>query len=296
MKAATTRAARSRRWEQSPGGRFSRAICLSIAALALAAPARAQTEFPAGSETAASGIVSARLSWDAGEAGPANPRLEITRNGGVAFSRAIPKAVCDGCVLVPDSHDDLRTADLDGDGEAEVVVSSYTGGLHCCTIMGVYGLIDSSGGYSELVQDWQSSGFELKDLDHDGGLEVSSRDIRFEDLFTSHFASFPPPAVFEYERPGDLPPKLTDATTRFPAVIRANAAEAKRMLRGVPRGDDNGEGYISAYVADQYMLGHGSAGLREFDRQVKRGVLGSPKAAKRFRRRMLTTLHRYGYR
>ena len=232
LKAATTRAARSRRWEQSPGGRFSRAICLSIAALALAAPARAQTEFPAGSETAASGIVSARLSWDAGEAGPANPRLEITRNGGVAFSRAIPKAVCDGCVLVPDSHDDLRTADLDGDGEAEVVVSSYTGGLHCCTIMGVYGLIDSSGGYSELVQDWQSSGFELKDLDHDGGLEVSSRDIRFEDLFTSHFASFPPPAVFEYERPGDLPPKLTDATTRFPAVIRANAAEAKRMLEG----------------------------------------------------------------
>ena len=44
------------------------------------------------------------------------------------------------------------------------------------------------------------------------------------------------------------------------------------------------------------MLGHGSAGLREFDRQVKRGVLGSPKHAKRFRRRMLATLHRFGYR
>ena len=115
-----------------------------------------------------------------------------------------------------------------------MVVTSYTGGLHCCTIMGVYGLIESSGSYSELVQDWQSSGFELADLDHDGGLEISSRDIRFEDLFTSHFASFPPPAVFEYERPGDLPPTLTDATTRFPAVIRHNAAEAKDAAEGDP--------------------------------------------------------------
>ena len=136
----------------------------------------------------------------------------------------------------------------------------------------------------------------MADLDHDGGLEISSRDIRFEDLFTSHFASFPPPAVFEYERPGDLPPTLTDATTRFPRVIRHNAAEARTLLKGIPRGDDDGEGYISAYVADQLMLGHGSVGLREFDRQVKRGVLGSPKHAKRFRKRMLATLHRFGYR
>jgi hypothetical protein len=267
-----------------------------IVSLAVATPASAQTMFPEGTETAAQGIVSARLSWDAGEPGPENARLEITRNGAVAFSRAIPKVVCEGCQLSPDTGGDLRAADLDGDGEAEVIVTSYTGGLHCCTIMGVYGLIDTSGGYSELVQDWQSSGYELKDLDHDGGLEISSNDIRFEDLFTSHFASFPPPAVFEYQRPGDLAPELVDATKRFPAVIRKNAAEAKRLLKGIPRGDDDGEGYISAYVADQLMLGHGSAGLREFDRQVKRRVLGSPRQASRFRTRMLKVLHRYGYR
>ena len=267
----------------------------ALAALAFAAPAHAQG-VAAGSETAASGIVSAVLSWDAGDIGPAHAKLSIARNGAVAFSREIPKVVCDGCQLNPTSGDDLRVADLDGDGEAEVIVTSYTGGQHCCTLIGVYGLIESSGTYSELVQDWQSSGFTLADLDHDGGLEISSRDIRFEDLFSSHFGSFPPPAVFEYERPGDLAPKLTDATTRFPSLIRRNAADAKKRFGRLHRGDPDGGGFVAAYVADQFLLGHGSTGLRELDHQIARGILGKPKAAKAYRSRLLKLLHRYGYR
>ncbi len=267
-----------------------------VLAFAVAALASAQTMFPEGAETASAGIVSARLSWDAGEAGPANARLEITRNGAVAFSRAIPKVVCEGCRLTPDRGDDLRVADLDGDGEAEVVVTSYTGGQHCCTIMGVYALIDTTGAYSELVQNWASSGFELRDLDRDGGLEISSRDIRFEDLFSSHFGSFPPPAVFEYQRPGDLAPELVDATTRFPALIKRNAADAKRQFSHLHRGADDAGGFVAAYVADQFMLKHGPTGLRELDKQIKRGILGSPKAAKRYRTRLLKLLHKFGYR
>lgn len=48
------------------------------------------------------------------------------------------------------------------------------------------------------------------------------------------------------------------------------------------------------YLADEYLLGHGSAGLREYDRQARRGRLG--KDAKRGRTSLLKLLKLLGYR
>jgi hypothetical protein len=63
--------------------------------------------------------------------------LKIWRGGIVGFDRAIPEVCGGGCK--PTGEGDLQIADLDGDGEAEVLVTGFTGGQHCCTIMGVYG-------------------------------------------------------------------------------------------------------------------------------------------------------------
>src|SRR3954449_10520772 len=97
-----------------------------VAALALAAG-------PPVDETVTSGAVSARLHGDT---------LTITRAGTVAFDRAIPDVVCDGCVL--QGSDDVQLRDLDGDGEPEAIVTAFTGGLHCCSLMGVYGFQDGA--------------------------------------------------------------------------------------------------------------------------------------------------------
>ena len=60
-------------------------------------PSVARAEgFPAGSETAAAGAVSATLSWDLGEFGPRDATLAITRAGALDFSRQIPDVVCTG--------------------------------------------------------------------------------------------------------------------------------------------------------------------------------------------------------
>ena len=48
---------------------------------------------------------------------------------------------------------------------------------------------------------------------------------------------------------------------------------------------------VSAYVADQYLLGHGSTGLRELDKQIERGAV-----KKSFRHKLLSVLHKFGYR
>lgn len=90
--------------------------------------------------------------------------------------------------------------------------------------------------------------------------------------------------------------QLVDVTRRHPALIRRNAAQARRRFRRLHRGDRDAGGFVSAYVADQYLLGHGSAGVRALDRQIARGILGRARTARAFRRRLLTILHAYGYR
>ena len=48
-------------------------------------------------------------------------------------------------------------------------------------------------------------------------------------------------------------------------------------------------GSTEAY--DQYLLGHGPTGLKELDKQIKRGAV-----KKSFRKKLLSVLHKYGYR
>jgi hypothetical protein len=265
---------------------------LIVAALALlAVPAAAHAE----SETVTSGTTTASLTWTPSELGVRDAALSITRNGVTAFDREISEMVCTGCSLPGNGADDVKLVDLDGLGDPEVIVTAYTEGEHCCSLAGFYSFNAQTGGYDELVENFASSGFNLDDLDHDGRPEIVTQDVRFEDRFTSHVASFPPPAVFIFVRQDDVP-LLADVTTKYPSLIRRNAAEAKRGFAKAPRNDPSARGVIAAYVADQYLLGHGPTGLKELDRQARRGVLGSAKSAKAYRSRLLRLLRRYGYR
>lgn len=230
-----------------------------------------------GSETAANGPVSATLRW--GE-GTTNATLTIARGDAQLFSRTVPGAVCDGCALAGDG--DVAVTDLDGDGENEVVVTSTTGGTQCCDLSGVYDFRD--GGYGELTRNWGFAGLNLTDGDGDGRLEFRSTDDRFLKDFTTHASAWPPARVWMYLHQDGVP-ILVDVTSRYGELIRGNAAEAKKRLRGA-RGAD-ARGYAATYVADEYLLGHGATGLRELERR---------KLSRAFRSSLLKRLHRYGYR
>jgi len=266
------------------------ALGFALAAL-LVAPGAAS----AASKTTTVGNVSATLTWTAGEFGVKDTRLTITRAGVVGFDRAIKKVVPDGAIIREDNPDDLKVVDLDGDGEAEVVVRGFSGGAHCCTVGGFYDWRGAS--YGEITEFYGSYGFEIRDVGKNGKLEIESVDARLEDAFSSHAASWPPPRITRYVRSGGRA-RLRDVTRGYPSIIRKNAAEAKKRFKLFKPQDGflDAGGVISGYVADQYLLGRGRVGLREIDRQTRLGRLGTRAQARKFRRDLLRLLDRYGYR
>ncbi len=261
-----------------------------------AGPAAAQLTDEAGSQTSTLGNVSATLRWDKGDFGPKNVHLTIARAGVTALDAAIPVRKCAegnvACVIVPTGKDDLRVRDLNKDGEPEVLVDGFTRGAHCCTTLAIYHWTGT--GYGEILRTFLSSGYGLKDFGADGLVEIVTDDVRFEDLFTSHATSFEPAQVLRFDGG-----RLRDVTRRFPGEVRKNAAQAKKLFKVFKPGSAGvreSRGVIAAYVADQYLLGRSGVGLRELDRQIRIGRLGTRTQGRAFRRQLLRYLDRFGYR
>jgi hypothetical protein len=264
-----------------------RALIVAVGVVLLgSAAARAQ------SESVTSGDVTATLTWTpGGDAGVTDGRLAITRGGVVAFDAAISRVVCDGCTLPGNGAEDVKLVDLDGLGEPEVIVTAVDG---CCSQAGFYSFNAATGGYDELVNPFGSTGFNLDDLDADGRPEIVGQDSRLEPLMSLSTLSMTPPRVLIFLRQDDVP-LLADVTTKYLDLVRPHAGRVKRALAKARTVRDR-SALLTAYVADQCLLGHGSRGLKELDRQIRAGKLGAPRTATRIRRHLLATLKADGYR
>ena len=142
----------------------------------------------------------------------------------------------------------LTVRGLDGDGEPEVILDTYTGGAHCCSVSLIFRRAGAR--YVRSVAFWGNPGYRLADLGRDGRAELVTSDDTFGYLFTSWASSGEPLLVFGYSRG-----KLTDVTRRFPEQIRADADRywhaAQEQLRargGEPRG------LLAAWAADMANL------------------------------------------
>jgi hypothetical protein len=258
-------------------------LAAALALLVFAPVARADDE------SVTSGAVTATLSWSGDSFNTQGAKLTITRSGAVAFSQAIPKVVCDGCVLLGSGADDVRINDLNGDGEPEVVVFGWTGGSGCCTLVGIWDF--QAGSYRELDINDLTAGFNLDDLDGDGADEIISQDVRFNVFFNNAADQLFPPQILHW-LVQDGESIIVDVTDRkYGSEFRANAADAKRRFSRLRRANPNARGWVATYVADQMVLGKRSTGLRELDRQVKRHIVTSS-----FRTSLLKRLKRWGYR
>jgi hypothetical protein len=268
-----------------PRRSLASAAATLLAALGAVAPAAAND---AGSITHGAGDVSATLEWDRADLGVGDARLFVTR-AGVRYDLTIVD-ICDiGCILVPDdpatkpAESMLKIADLDGDGEPEVLVDTFSGGAHCCLTTRL--LTWDGTGYQPRDIAWRDVSYQLRDADGDGRLELVGADPRFSSVFTAFAASAFPPRVLQVVQGAPV-----DVTRRFPALVRADAKRRLRDLRAARRGADI-RGVLAAYVADQYLLGRGSVGTAEVDRQHRKG-----RVSKGFKALLLKRLKSWHYR
>ncbi|HWH94703.1 MAG TPA: hypothetical protein VNT03_12650 [Baekduia sp.] len=227
----------------------------------------------AGSITHASGNVSATVAWDRADYGIANPRLFVVREG-VRYDLTITDVCQEGCILVPDDGNEdpagtsmVKVADLDGDGEPEVLVDTFSGGAHCCLTARL--LTWNGTGYTPKDIEYRDVGYALKDADGDGRPELVGYDPVFSGAFTAFAGSAFPPQVLQVDHG-----KVVDVTRKFPKLIRADAAARRRELRAAKRGDDV-RGVLAAYVADEYLLGKGATGVKEIDRLRRKGLIST---------------------
>jgi subtilisin-like proprotein convertase family protein len=202
-------------------------------------------------------------------------RITVRRDGKRALKTSVARLSCKECLVggfdTITSPEPLTIRDLDGDGEPEVLVDLFTGGAHCC----YYTVILRYDGrtYRGKVVLWGDPSYGLRDLDHDGRPEFVTADDRFAYEFTSYAGSVLPIQVRAYDHG-----VLTDVTSRFPALVRAEANDLRRQyLQYRGNRQDDLRGLLAAWVADEYRLGLGEEAMKQVEAAYRRGELSAPR-------------------
>ena len=211
---------------------------------------------PPETQTAALGNVSATINWTVSEEGGLvrNFRVAITREGQRLVDEPVTVRRCAaiGCALGPATFPPARRAvavvDLEGEGEPEVVVDTYTGGAHCCTVSKIWRFDGEA--YSAIEHDWGNQVYRLRDFDRDGRVEFRSADDRFSYAFGSYAESRWPVQILRY-RNG----RMRDVTRRFPRLVRRDMRAHRRPYVRSRRTRHVSRPALAAYVADLHLLG-----------------------------------------
>ncbi|QLE58435.1 hypothetical protein [Nostoc sp. TCL26-01] len=185
-----------------------------------------------------------------------NVRLQIIRAGKTVLDQKLSQENEYDKPIGGLFTDKIPVLNLDGDKEPEVIADFFTGGAHCCVYSLIYRYDRTSGQYKSMRQEWGNGGYRLQDLDKDGIPEFDSRDDRFAYAFTSYAASAYPLQIWQY-RQG----KMVDVTRRYPKLIANHASELWKEYNKIKQQDD-GKGFLAAYLADKYLLGQGQDGWR----------------------------------
>ncbi len=168
----------------------------------------------------------------------------------------------------------------------EAVVDFYTGGAHCC-FEALIVLVDGAHPGRAVFHDFGDPGYEFQR--DDGGTLILSGDDRFAYAFTAFAGSGLPIQLWTINANG----VLTNVTRTRPDLIKKDAAMWWHTYvagRGKSASGDV-RGLVSAWCADEYLLGQKAACDTELASALPKGYLNGsgfwPSGAK-----FVTALHR----
>jgi hypothetical protein len=199
-----------------------------------------------------SGGVSAKLSYRHDAKNAVEPfsdlQLEIVRNGKPLYRAAVANKAC-GTICWPNLPDALRVADVEADGQPDVLLNLYTGGAHCCNVTDLFRYDRARDDYSSLLHIWGDPGYSLERLDASKAYEFVTYDDRFAYEFAAFAFSGLPLQILRLEDR-----RFVDVTRAYPKLVAPAAAQQWRYYLD-NRSDGTGLGFLAAWAADEYVLG-----------------------------------------
>lgn len=136
--------------------------------------------------------------------------------------------------------------DLDSNGTAEVLVSTYSGGAHCCTNYKIYTWQDGEFVTAETGY-LDGGGGSFEDLNGDGLTEFVTVDNSFLYRFSSYAGSFPPSLIYTFKNG-----QLEETTREHEDELRSHA---QQMYQAAQENTEFPNGVLAGYVAQKILLG-----------------------------------------
>jgi hypothetical protein len=235
----------------------------TLLAVLLAGPALAQTRAEIDEtvpEAAASvGTIGARLSSrpDDKDATMRLPVVEILDAGKVVLTLGDDQSIADHPIAA------ARFAEMDpGNDTIEVVVTSYSGGAHCCTTVQV-ATKTASGWKAVNMGSFDGSGDYVEDADGDGQLELVTVDNAFLYDFDCYACSFGPLQIHAVVN-GEI-----KDVTRDPRFLERHKSWLEEMRKDAEDPEtQNSAGFLVGEVAMRLLVGEGAAAVKDFEKRA----------------------------
>jgi hypothetical protein len=268
----------------------------AAAALGLGLPTPAAAA--AATQTAHSGDVTAKFSFNGSWPQYHSEHLTILQAGVVRYSAPV---VSSSCTLqfpcAPASPlsrtPSVHVLDLEHNRSPDVMLDLFTGGAHCCFIEQIFSYDVARGTYVMTERNFWDPGARIVDLGHNGRYELQTADEHFAYEWTSFAASGLPVQILTFSHR-----QFHNVTRRYPTVIAKDAAAWLSAFKGTAEYHwAESAGTIAAWAADEELLGHSHLVNTYLAQQAKAGHLKTsfgPEGHK-FVASLMKFLRRYGY-